>query len=68
MQYQVGDILSVKLFVHTRHFFIYVGNGEIVDWGPWDGTSWMAGKGNVYRKELLKVGSEYKWLGRNGEL
>jgi len=68
MQFQVGDILSVKLFAHTHHFFVYLGDGEVVEWGPWDGISWMGGKGQVARKELFKVGSEYKWLGGNGEL
>lgn len=68
MQFQVGDILSVELFAHTRHFFVYIGNGKIVEWGPWDGMSWMGGKGHVARRELFKVGSEYKWLGSNGKL
>ncbi|MBD2206863.1 lecithin retinol acyltransferase family protein [Calothrix sp. FACHB-1219] len=68
MQFQVGDILSVELFAHTRHFFVYVGNGEIIEWGPWDGISWMGGKGHVFRRELFKAGLEYKWLGGNGEL
>lgn len=68
MEFQVGDILSVPLFAHTRHFFVYVGSGEAVEWGPWDGMSWMGGKGHVKRTTLFKVGSDYKWLGRNGEL
>lgn len=68
MQFQVGDILSVDLLAHTRHFFVYVGNGEIIEWGPWDGISWMGAKGHVSRKELFKVGTEYKWLRNNGEL
>lgn len=68
MQFQVGDILSVKLLAHTRHFFVYVGNGEIIEWGPWDGISWIGGKGHVARKRLFKVGSEYKQLGSNGDL
>lgn len=67
MQFQIGDILSVSLFAHTRHFFVYVGEGEIIEWGPWDGMSWMGGKGYVFRKKLLKSGSEYKWLGSNGK-
>lgn len=68
MQFQVGDILSVSLLAHTRHFFVYLGNGEIIEWGPWDGISWMGGKGHVAQKELFKVGSEYKWLGSDGDL
>ncbi|MBD2000689.1 lecithin retinol acyltransferase family protein [Leptolyngbya sp. FACHB-541] len=68
MEFQVGDILSVELFAHTRHFFVYVGKGEIIEWGPWDGISWIGGKGHVARKELFNVGSEYKWIGGNGEL
>lgn len=67
MQFQVGDILSVPLFAHTRHFFVYIAEGETVGWGPWDGMSWMGGKGHVERKALFKVGSEYKWLGGNQE-
>jgi hypothetical protein len=68
MPFQVGDILSISLFAHTRHFFVYVGSGEIIDWEPWDGISWMGGKGHVDRKELFKVGGEYKWLRGNGKL
>ena len=68
MQYQIGDILSVQLFAHTRHFFFYIGNEETIEWGPWDGTSWMVGKGHIFRKKLFKVSSEYKWLGNSGEL
>jgi hypothetical protein len=68
MQFKVGDILSVPLFAHARHFFVYVGNGETVGWGPWDGMSWMGGKGHVERRMLSKVETEYKWLGSNGEI
>ncbi|NES64737.1 MAG: hypothetical protein F6K24_05480 [Okeania sp. SIO2D1] len=68
MQFQIGDILSVQLFAHTRHFFVYIANGETIEWGPWDGTSWMGGKGHIFRKKLFPVGSEYKWLGNSGEL
>ena len=68
MTFQIGDILSVDLVAHTRHFFIYIGNGKIVEWGPWDGTSWMGGKGHVFTKELVKSGSSYKWISSNGEL
>lgn len=68
MQFKVGDILSVPLFAHARHFFVYIGNGETVGWGPWDGISWMGGKGHVERKTLSEVGTEYKWLGSNGEI
>lgn len=68
MQFQVGDILSVSLFAHTRHFFVYVDERETIGWGPWDGMSWIGGKGHVERKALFKVSSEYKWLGSNGEL
>jgi hypothetical protein len=68
MQFKIGDILSVELFVHTRHFFVYVGDGEIIEWGPWDGMSWIGGKGHVAKKELFKVGAEYKWLGSSGKL
>lgn len=68
MQLQVGDILSVALFAHTRHFFVYVGEGKIVEWGPWDEMSWMGGKGHVFRKELIKSNSEYKWPDNNGNL
>jgi hypothetical protein len=57
MQFKVGDILSVPLFAHTRHFFVYIGNGETVGWGPWDGMSWMGGKGYVERKTLFEVGT-----------
>ena len=60
MQYQIGDILSVQLFAHTRHFFVYIGNKEAIEWEPWDGTSWIGGKGHIFRKKLFKVGSEYK--------
>ena len=67
MQFKIGDILSVPLFAHTRHFFVYIGDGKTVGWGPWDGMSWMGGKGHVEKKELFKVGSEYKWLGSNGK-
>ena len=67
MQFQVGDILSIPLFAHTRHFFVYFDDGETVGWGPWDGISWMGGKGHVERKVLLKVETEYKWLSDNGE-
>jgi hypothetical protein len=66
--FEVGDILSVELFAHTRHFLVYIGDGRIVEWGPWDGMSWMGGKGHVFTKELFKSGSEYKSLGSDGEL
>jgi hypothetical protein len=66
--FQLGDILSVELFAHTRHFFVYIGNGKIVEWGPWDGMSWMGGKGHVFTKELFKSGSEYKFLGSDEKL
>lgn len=68
MQFQVGDILSILLFAHTRHFFVYFDDGETIGWGPWDGISWMGGKGHVERKVLLKVETEYKWLSDNGEV
>ncbi|MGC9524307.1 MAG: hypothetical protein ACP5D7_02075 [Limnospira sp.] len=69
MQFQVGDILSVPLFAHTRHFFVYIeDDGKVVEWGPWDGMSWMGGRGNIFRVELFKVQNYYKWLGRDGEL
>lgn len=68
IRFQVGDILSVPLFAHTRHFIVYVGSGETIGWSPWDGISWMGGRGHVERKILFKVGLEYKWLGSNGEL
>lgn len=67
MEFLVGDILSVKLFAHTRHFFVYMGNGETIEWGPWDGISWMGGKGHVFRKKLFKVASNYKFLNSNGK-
>lgn len=68
MEFKIGDILSVELFAHTRHFFVYVGDGEVIEWGPWDGISWIGGKGHVAKKELFKVDSEYKWLGSSGKL
>lgn len=68
IRFQVGDILSVPLFADTRHFIVYVGSGETIGWSPWDGISWMGGRGHVERKILFKVGLEYKWLGSNGEL
>ncbi len=68
MQFQVGDILSVELLAHTRHFFVYVGDDKIIEWGPWDGSSWMGGKGHIFREELFKVGGGYKWLAKNGAL
>ncbi|BAU65553.1 hypothetical protein STA3757_29410 [Stanieria sp. NIES-3757] len=34
MEFQVGDILSIPLKGHTRHFFVYVGNKLTVGWGP----------------------------------
>lgn len=68
MVYQEGDILSVPLFAHTRHFFVYIGDGEVIGWGPWDEISWMGGKGSVSRKKLFKDGDEYKYLGTSGEL
>lgn len=68
MAFQIGDILSVPLFAHTRHFFVYIGNGETIGWRPWDGMSWTGSKGHIERKALVKAGSEYKWLNNNGEL
>ena len=56
MQFKIGDILSVPLFAHTRHFFVYIGDGKTDGWGPWDGMAWMGGKGNGEKKELFKVG------------
>lgn len=55
MPFQVGDILSISLFAHTRHFFVYVSSGEIIEWGPLDGISWMGGKGRVDRKNFSKL-------------
>ncbi|MEL4896000.1 lecithin retinol acyltransferase family protein [Crocosphaera sp. Alani8] len=68
MQFQVGDILSVPLFAHTRHFFVFIGDGKVIEWGPSDGISWMGSHGRVAKKELVKMGLEYKWLARNGDL
>ncbi|CAN1209257.1 LRAT domain-containing protein [Tumidithrix helvetica PCC 7403] len=68
MELQIGDILSVELVAHTRHFFVYIGNGKIVEWGPWDGTSWMGSKGHVFTKELFRSGLSYKLPGSDGEL
>ena len=51
--FEIGDILSVELFAHTRHFFVYIGGGKIVEWGPWDGMSWMGGKVMFLQKSCL---------------
>lgn len=68
MYFHIGDILSVPLFAHTRHFFVYLGNRETVGWRPKDGVSWMGSEGYIERKELVKVNSEYKWIEADGDL
>ncbi len=61
MNFQVGDILSVPLAGHTRHFFVYVGNGLTVGWGLKNKNNFISGEGKVEWKSLFKSQNIYLW-------
>jgi hypothetical protein len=61
MDFQVGDILSVSLAGHTRHFFVYVGNDLTVGWGPKNKKIFVGSEGTVEWKSLLKNQNMYLW-------
>lgn len=61
MEFQVGDILSISLKGHTRHFFVYVGNKLTVGWGPKNKKSLIWTEGIVEKKYLIKKRFKYFW-------
>jgi hypothetical protein len=65
MDFQVGDILSVSLAGHTRHFFVYIGNGSTVGWGPKNKKHFLDNEGIVEWKSLLESKSRYFWQESN---
>jgi hypothetical protein len=65
MNFQVGDILSVSLAAHTRHFFVYIGNNLTVGWGLKNKTQFLGNEGTVKRKYLIKSNCEYFWQANN---
>ena len=62
--FQVGDILSVPLKAHTKHFFVYVGNNLTIGWGRREKNIFLNSEGIVERKQLKKVDSQYFWQGK----
>ena len=65
MSFKVGDILSVSLAGHTRHFFTYVGNSLTVGWGPKNKKHFIGNIGQVEYRYLIKINSIYFWQESN---
>jgi hypothetical protein len=59
--FQVGDILSIPLKAHTKHFFVYVGSGLTVGWGIREKKLSLNPEGIVDWKQLKKVNERYLW-------
>ena len=58
--FQVGDILSVPLVGHTKHFFVYMGDGLTVGWGRREKLS-VISEGIVEWKKLKVFNDRYFW-------
>lgn len=65
MNFHVGDILSVSLAGHTRHFFVYIGDSLTVGWGPKSKKHFLGNVGQVEYKSLVKVDGRYFWRESN---
>ena len=59
--FQIGDILSIPLKAHTKHFFVYAGNGLTVGWGRREKKLSFNPEGIVEWKQLKKVNNQYLW-------
>lgn len=65
MKFLVGDILSVPLAGHTRHFFVYVGDYLTVGWGPRNKKHFLSNTGEIQYRYLIKNNNVYVWQENN---
>lgn len=59
--FQVGDILSVPLVGHTKHFFVYMGSGLTVGWGIQEKKLSINLEGVVEWENLKRIKNQYYW-------
>lgn len=57
--FQVGDILSVPLVGHTKHFFVYMGSGLTVGWGIQEKKLSINLEGVVEWENLKRIKNQY---------
>ena len=59
--FQTGDILSIPLKAHMKHFFVYVGEGLTVGWGRKEKNIFLNSEGIVEWKHLEEIDRQYFW-------